>query len=74
MGKDLDDEGRWFAASSPVLPLAKPGDVSQQDAQSDPMELWQLLDETVQLGGALIVSTDTWTTTERSVLPCITSK
>lgn len=40
VGKDLNDEGRWFAASSPVLPLTEPGDVSQQDTQSDPMELW----------------------------------
>lgn len=58
MGKDLNNEGRRFTTSSAVLPLAKSANVSQQITQGGPMKVWKLLNKTIQLGGAIIVTTD----------------
>jgi hypothetical protein len=60
VGKHLNDQGGRFTSSSSVLPLAEPADVGQQTAQRGPVKVWKLLNKSKQLGGALVVTTDTY--------------
>jgi hypothetical protein len=43
-----------------MLPLAEPANVGQQTTQCGSMKVWKLLNKSKQLGGALIVTTDTY--------------
>lgn len=55
MSKDLNEE-RWrFTATSRVLPLAEPAEMSQQVAERHLVDVWQLTNEPVKLNCALIL-------------------
>lgn len=55
----LDDERRWLVATADVLPLAQAANVSQQAPERGPVRLGQLVNQAVQLDGALVVARPT---------------